>query len=39
MVEGYEKRVFFDISDPRDFRARDIPQDIYDVPKKAKGGT
>jgi YbgC/YbaW family acyl-CoA thioester hydrolase len=39
MVEGYEKRVCLDVSDPRDFKARDIPQDIYDVLKKAKGGT
>ena len=39
MVEGYEKRVCIDISDPRDFKARDIPQDIYDVLKKTKGGT
>jgi YbgC/YbaW family acyl-CoA thioester hydrolase len=38
MVEGYEKRVCLDVSDPRDFRARVIPQDIYDVLKKAKGG-
>ena len=39
MVEGYEKRVCLDVSDPKNFRAIDIPQDIYDVLKKAKGGT
>ena len=39
MVEGYETRVCLDVSDPGDFRARDIPQDIYIVLKKAKGGT
>ena len=37
MVEGYEKRVCLDVSDPKNFRAIDIPQDIYDVLKKAKG--
>ena len=38
MVEGYEKRVCLDVSDQKDFRAIDIPQDIYDVLKKVMGG-
>ncbi|UCF86095.1 MAG: acyl-CoA thioesterase [Desulfobacteraceae bacterium] len=39
MVEGYEKRVCLDVSDQKDFRAINIPQDIYDVLKKVMGAT
>lgn len=35
MVEGFEKRVCIDVSDPEDFRAIDIPEDIYGVLKDA----
>jgi len=33
LVEGYEKRICLDVSDPDDFRAMDIPDDILDVLK------
>ena len=38
MVEGLEKRICLDVSDPRDFRAISIPEDIHAVLKKAKDG-
>lgn len=38
MVDGREKRICLDVSDPANFRAIDIPDDIYDLLKKAKGG-
>jgi len=33
LVEGYEKRICLDVSDPDDFRAIDIPDDILNVLK------
>lgn len=36
MVEGFEKRICLDVSDPEDFRAIDFPDDIYTVLKGAK---
>jgi 4-hydroxybenzoyl-CoA thioesterase len=38
MVEGYENRICLDVSDPKDFKAIDIPQDIRAVLKGAKEG-
>ena len=38
IAEGYENRICLDVSDPKDFRAIDIPQDIYLALKGAKGG-
>ena len=38
MVEGFERRICLDVSDPENFRAIDIPADIYAVLKEAKGG-
>ena len=38
MVEGYENRICLDVSDPKDFKAIDIPQDIWTVLKEAKEG-
>ena len=35
MVEGREKRICMDVSDPDSFRAIDIPDDIYSILKKA----
>ena len=35
MVEGFEKRVCIDVSDPENYRAIDIPEDIYRVLKEA----
>lgn len=37
MVDGMEKRVCMDVSDPENFRAISIPIDILEVLKKAKG--
>lgn len=37
MVDGMEKRVCMDVSDPENFRAVSIPIDILEVLKKAKG--
>jgi YbgC/YbaW family acyl-CoA thioester hydrolase len=34
LLEGFEKRICMDVSDPEDFRAMDIPQDIYNVLKE-----
>jgi hypothetical protein len=31
LVEGFEKRICMDVSDPENFRAMDIPEDIYGV--------
>lgn len=36
MVEGFEKRICLDVSDPEAFRAIDFPDDIYTVLKGAK---
>lgn len=36
MVDGMEKRVCMDVSDPENFRAISIPIDILEVLKKAK---
>ncbi|MBW1911338.1 MAG: acyl-CoA thioesterase [Deltaproteobacteria bacterium] len=36
MVEGLEKRICLDVSDPEAFRAIDFPDDIYTVLKGAK---
>ncbi|MFO7600650.1 MAG: acyl-CoA thioesterase [Candidatus Desulfacyla sp.] len=33
LVEGYEKRICLDVSDPDNFRAMDIPDDILNVLK------
>ena len=33
LVEGYEKRICLDVSDPNNFRAIDIPDDILVVLK------
>jgi len=33
LVEGYEKRICLDVSDPDNFRAMDIPGDILNVLK------
>ena len=38
MVEGLENRICLDVSDPGDFRAILIPEDIHAVLKKAKDG-
>ncbi len=38
MVEGFEKRICMDVSDPKDFQAIDIPPEIYAVLKNAKEG-
>lgn len=37
MVEGLEKRICLDVSDPLNFRGMDIPEDIYTVLSEAKG--
>ena len=37
MVEGYENRICLDVSDPKDFKAMDIPGDIYTILVNAKG--
>lgn len=36
MVQGFEKRICLDVTDPEDFRAIDIPMDIYAILKQAK---
>ncbi|MBW2614964.1 MAG: thioesterase family protein [Deltaproteobacteria bacterium] len=33
LLEGLEKRICLDVSDPENFRAMDIPKDIYGVLK------
>ena len=38
LVEGYEKRICLDVSDPNNFRAIDIPDDISGVLKDAMNG-
>jgi YbgC/YbaW family acyl-CoA thioester hydrolase len=38
MVEGYENRICLDVSDPKNFKAIDIPEDIYTILESAKGG-
>ncbi len=35
MVGGFEKRICLDVSDPGDFRAIPIPEDIYAILKEA----
>jgi len=35
LLEGFEKRICLDVSDPENFRAIDIPKDIYGVLKAA----
>jgi acyl-CoA thioesterase FadM len=35
MVEGREKRICMNVSDPDSFRAIDIPDDIYSILKEA----
>ena len=37
MVEGLEKRICLDVSDPQNFRGMEIPEDIYTVLSEAKG--
>ena len=37
MVEGLEKRICLDVSDPQNFRGMEIPEDIYTVLIEAKG--
>ena len=37
MVEGTEKRICLDVSDPEAFRAQDIPADIFERLKNARG--
>ena len=37
MVEGTEKRICLDVSDPESFRAQDIPADIFKRLKNALG--
>jgi len=37
MVEGSEKRICLEVSDPLNFRATNIPEDVYAVFKEAKG--
>ena len=39
LVEGFEKRICLDVSDPENFQAVDIPEDIYAVLKRAIEGT
>ena len=34
LMEGFEKRICMDVSDLEDFRAMDIPLDIYNVLKE-----
>ncbi|RLB17387.1 MAG: hypothetical protein DRG63_03865 [Deltaproteobacteria bacterium] len=36
LVEGFEKRICLDISNPHQFRAITIPQDIYTVLEQAR---
>ena len=38
LVEGFEQRICLDVSDRENFRALDIPDDIYAVLKDAKYG-
>ena len=38
MVEGYENRICLDVSDPKNFNAIAIPQDIRSVLREAKEG-
>ncbi|MEA2040546.1 MAG: acyl-CoA thioesterase [Thermodesulfobacteriota bacterium] len=38
MVEGLEKRICLNVSDPQNFRAIYIPEDIYSVLKQAMDG-
>jgi len=35
MVNGLEKRICMDVSDPKQFRAREIPTDLYSVLRQA----
>ena len=35
MVNGLEKRICMDVSDPKRFRAREIPMDVYSVLRQA----
>jgi YbgC/YbaW family acyl-CoA thioester hydrolase len=37
MVEGVERRICMDISDPQNIKARDIPDDIYIILNNAMG--
>ena len=36
MVEGFEKRICVEVSDPENLRAIDIPDDIYAILKEAQ---
>jgi YbgC/YbaW family acyl-CoA thioester hydrolase len=36
MAEGFEKRVCMNVADPRNFKAIDIPEDIFAILEKAK---
>ncbi len=38
MVAGREKRICLDVSDPENFKARDIPADLYEVLAGSRGG-
>lgn len=38
MVEGFEKRICLEVSDPENFQVIEIPQDIFAVLKEAKEG-
>ena len=38
MVEGLEKRICLNVSDPENFRAINIPEDIYSVLEQARDG-
>ena len=38
MVEGIEKRICMDVSEPENLRAVNLPEDIHAVLKKAKEG-
>jgi len=38
LVEGSEKRICLDVSDPENFQVIDIPPDIFSLLKKAKEG-
>ncbi len=37
MVDGLEKRICMDVSNPKRFRAREIPGDVYSVLQQAVG--
>jgi YbgC/YbaW family acyl-CoA thioester hydrolase len=37
LLEGFEKRICLDVSDPENFRAIAIPEDIYSILKESCG--